>query len=146
MFSKLFFIAFVVLTLLFCGPVFAEGTKVLALPDKTQITVPELAPDFPLWDAILLAQESYPNGNGLFLVQSFSPDERTVVITLVGKQNNKIILLAFAVRYASNPNGEVDIYEDLGFLKTGHSSGHFVRVDKASPTEMFKYHLTNVKI
>ncbi len=141
-----FGIIFFLLTLFFGGSAFSEGTKVLSIPGKTPITVPELAPEFLKWDAVLLVKEDYPNGNFLAVTQSISPDERTVVISLVGKQNDKIIILGFAVKYTNSKNSEFEIYEDLGFLKTGKPTGVFYRVDKASPTAAFKFYLTNTKI
>ena len=150
MFSKLIyallFVLFVVLALVCYETVSAEGTKVLTFPDKTQITVPELAPEFQNWDALILAQEVYSNGNGLCVAQFISPNEQIMVIALFGKRGDKVFLLGFAVKYVNSKNAEFEIYEDLGFLKTGHSSGHFVRVDEASPTDAFKFHLMNIKI
>jgi len=120
----------------------AEGTKIMkADKPPVVITVPEKAPDFLNWGGTIMVGERYENGNVLLIVAFESPDEQVAVTALWAKVGDKYFLLAFAVFYEVRPNAPPDMYEDLGFLKTGTPSGVLVRVDTPSPLAAFKAHL-----
>jgi hypothetical protein len=123
----------------------AEGTKVLKVEEfGISITVSEMAPDFLKWDAAILGQDRFMNGNRLSLVSFNNPDETVIINCLFGLKDEKLYVLAFAVLYIESMN--VDIYEDLDFIRTGVPTSVLVRVKDASPTEVFRVQLSKIQI
>ena len=114
----------------------AEGTKTLIGKESGLIlTVPEMAPDFIMWDGGVIGAQQFPGGSALILVEYVNEADTVMVRALWLKKGGKSHILAFAVFYEHTK--KMELFEDAEFFAGGIPSGNLVRVKDARPVADF---------
>lgn len=132
-----------------------EGTRVHLGPDGTfSVTVPEMAPDFLLWQAQLMSVKDYSNGRKVGLFEAGCPDGAIWALILVLLENERLYILQVQVSYLLPEYFETpdvkfirtEYYEDAGFMQTNVPTNVLIRVEKEVPWEIVEGYLVRAVI
>ena len=133
---------------------YAEGTKKICLTPENCITVPEKAPDFTKFEAQVLGQRAFANGNALLIAELLNEANTVDVIMMLVMVEGKVSIIAMQVTYAPETFAKYDIdkahvsdsYEDSTFTEKGKLSNTLMKVDKLTDYKLFAKFIEGVKI